>query len=97
MRRQREQIAPEGFDINRKTSGGLHCVGVKPETSTVFALFAHQPANLSDGLNGSDFVVGHHHAYQDRVRPQGGANIFRSNNAILINRQAGNFPARFFQ
>src|SRR5437588_2602655 len=97
MRRQRKQITAEQFNIDREASDSLDCVCVKPKTSTACAFFEYRPSDFSDWLDRSDFVVGHHHADQDRVGSQCGPNIMQSHKTIVINRQTRNFPADFFQ
>src|SRR5437870_6821110 len=96
VRRQREQIAAERVDINRKTSGCLHCVSMKPEMTTpTLALRAHQRANLRDRLNRADLVISHHYADQHRVGTNRCAHIFKSHESVVVNRQTSHVPTAF--
>ena len=45
------------------------------------------PADLGDGLDGADLVVGVHHAHQAGVRPDGRPHLFRRDDAVLVNVQ----------
>ena len=56
VRRNRKQIDPERFDIDRHLSHGLHRIRVEQN-----AALATQPAGLRHRLEHADFVVGRHH------------------------------------
>ena len=58
MGRDREQVAANFLDINRDFSGGLDSVGVKPQLLPGGATIFDDAADLGDGLDGADLVVG---------------------------------------
>ena len=60
-------------------------------------LLLYDPAQLFDGLYGSDLVIDIHDAYQDRVRPDGGSQGFRIHTAVSVHGKEGHLIALSLQ
>src|SRR6185312_8360595 len=81
-----EEIAAYDLHVDGRLGGGLHRVGVEPDIS-----FLGNAADFPNRLNGSGFVVRHHHANQAGVGAEGAANLIGIDSAIRANRQERDF------
>src|SRR5687767_11151986 len=102
VRRHRQQIAASLVNIQPETTSRLHGVCVKPEMSLALTALgspplANQGAYLMNRLNCADFVVGPHQGHENRVRPDGGVQVFESDDAVVVNGQSRDFPTPFFK
>ena len=70
--------------IDRHLSESLHRIGME-QNSVLFGNLA----DLFDGLNGSDLVVGKHHRDQDGIRADGLLQLIQLYNTVLIHIQVG--------
>ena len=56
---------------------------------------AHERADLADGLNRPDLVVGQHQRDENCVWPERCLDVFCADYPIFINGKASDFPASF--
>ena len=92
MARQGQQIDVLGRYVNVQVARCLDGVGMEQD-----ALFPADCADLRNGLNGADFVVGVHNGDQRRVGPDGVSHFLPPNNAVRMDRQQGDLPALALQ
>ena len=78
---KRKQINMHGLYVNRHAAKSLYRIGMERN-----ALIVADLANLFDGLDGADLVVGKHHTYQNRIRPNRLFHLFRRHKALFIYR-----------
>ena len=78
--------------VDVQMAHGLHGVGVEQD-----ALFMADRADLRDGQDGADFVVGVHDGHQAGVRPDGVRHLLGGDGADGANRQQFHLEALFFQ
>ena len=78
--------------IDRKLSESLHSIGVEKDSM----LFC-DGADLFDGLNGSDLVVGEHDGDQDGIRTDSLLQLVEFYNTVLIHIQVGDLKTAFLQ
>ena len=70
----------------------LHCVGVEQD-----AALAAELANLGDGLQHADFVVGEHDRDQDDLVVERALQVFEADEAVFAHGQVGNAVSLFLQ
>ncbi len=89
---QGEKVDVIGLYIYRNLAHRLNGVGVEDH-----ALLTAQLADLPDGLNDANFVVGVHDAHQDGFAVQGTLQVFDIDQAIGLDRQVGDPVAGLLQ
>src|SRR5262249_50950293 len=77
----REQIDAKFLDISWNLARGLRCIGVEQHPP-----LARHPANLGDGLQTANLIVGMHHRYEKGALCNGPCNIFGIDATVAINR-----------
>ncbi len=92
MRRNRREIDIVLNHIERHLADGLHRVGVEEHA----ALMA-QRANLADGLQHANLVVGRHDRHQDGLVVHGALQVVEINAAVLLHRQIGDAESVLLQ
>ena len=92
MGRQAEHIDVHVFDINMHMTGSLDSIRVEGNTC-----FLADGANLSDGQDRADFVVGKHHGDQAGILPDRILDLLGGNIVVFGNIQIGDIIAFFFQ
>ena len=78
--------------VDVQVPGGLHRVRVEQH-----ALFVAHPADLRDGQNGADLVVGVHDGHQTGVLPDGVRHLLRRDGTGAAHVQQRDLEALFFQ
>ena len=78
--------------VDGHMSHRLHGVGVEQH-----ALLPADRADLPDGLDGADLVVGEHDGHQTGVLPDGGLQLLQAHHAVLMDRQVGDLKALLLQ
>ena len=79
MRRHRQHVDAERLDAHRDLAGRLHRIGVKQRATAV-----RDGRQLSDRLDGANFVIGVHHRHHRRVIGKGVAQCRGRHNSGLI-------------
>ena len=87
-----EHVNIHGLDINGHMARGLNRVGMKGNS-----LLAAKGANLRDGLNGANLVVGEHHGDKAGILPYSGGQILKPYHAVLVHVQQRYIKALFFK
>ena len=89
---QREHIDVLLFHVDLHIADGLDRIGVE-QNAVLFA----DGADLRNGLNGADLVVGVHDGHQSGVLTDGILYLLGGNETVLVHRQVGDLKALFFQ
>ena len=90
--RQGQQVHRQRGQVDGHRADGLHRVGVHQR-----AVGLGDAAQFLNGLQGADFVVGHHHRYQGGIRPHGLFQLRRVHQPLPVHRQVGHLKALFLQ
>src|ERR1700683_4035065 len=88
----RHQVDAVFLDVHRNFADGLHAVHVEKN-----AFFFCDLANLRDGLDYADFVVGVHDGNQDGLGRDGFAQFVQVYAAVFLHREIGDFVTVFFE
>jgi hypothetical protein len=83
-----EQIDSHRLDVDRNLAGGLGGIGVEDDAPGLGEL-----ADLGDGLDGADLVIGEHHRDQDGLRRDGLFELGRVDEPIRPYRDVGDLEA----
>ena len=87
-----QNIDVHGLDVHRHMAVSLDGVGVEDD-----ALFAAQLADLGDGVDGADLVVGEHDAHHGGVGTDGSFQLVQLNHTVLVDLQIGDLKAFLLQ
>ena len=68
--------------INRHRPHRLHSIRMEQN-----ACFTGNPADFSNRLQGTDFIIGSHNAHQHRIRPDSVFHIFNAHKSVFVHRQ----------
>src|SRR5262249_47109088 len=92
MTGKREQINVVLGDIHRRLGDALRGISVKKHPT-----LAAQLTDLGNRLQDADFIVGVHHADQDRLFGESQTELFQINQAVLLHRQIRHLQAAFLK
>ena len=87
-----EHVDVHFLHVDGHMACGLHRVGVEGN-----ALLPAEGADLPDGLNGADLVVGKHNGHKGGVLPDSGGYVLKTDYAVLVHIQKRDLIALFFQ
>ena len=87
-----EHVDIHGADVNRHMAGGLDRVGVEEDLP-----LAAEGADLGDGLDGADLVVGEHDGDEAGVVAQGVRDILDPDDAVGVRVEQGDLVALLLQ
>ena len=90
--RDAEHVDIHFLHVDGHVACGLNRVGVEGD-----ALFPAESADLFDGLNGADLVVGKHDGHKSGVLADSGCHILKTDHAVLVHIQQRDLIALFFQ
>ena len=85
---EREDVDVVGDDVDGNLAAGLHRVGVEEDVALVAEF-----ADLADGLDDADLVVGVHDADEDGVVVHGALEVFDVDQAVSLHGQIGDAVA----
>ena len=92
MGRGGEQVDVVRLHVDGQVPHGLHCVRVEED-----AVLAANRAELPDGLDGADLVVGKHHRDKAGVLPDGGFQLLGPHKPVLMHIQERHREALLLQ
>ena len=87
-----EHVDIHFLHVDGHVACGLYRVGVEGD-----ALLPAESADLFDGLNGADLVVGKHDGHKGGVLADSGRHILQTDHAVLVHIQQRDLIALFFQ
>ena len=82
----------QGLHVDGHVARGLHGVAVEGDL-----LLPAEGADLRDGLDGADLVVGEHDGHQGGILPDGGFQVRKPHHPVLVHVQQRHLEALFFQ